>query len=1096
MRSFWLVILGLVVCADVAAQDGVQDLNLEQPELAVEEETPEKDLEPMVTERVPVEAQGENIRLDIDESLVGKVIGQVELTCDLKICENPENLLELKGIAGLSVGQVYSSQLLETAQVRLAKTGFFESLKVTKRLENDVVLLEIVGKGATLIRDVRFDGLETPPFEEELRKVLIYRQGQAYKRDAQKAQTQLQQFRNLFEREGYFGTKIELSATPVTGTEHLVDLVFRIERGKARQVCDVGVRGNQAMTYADVRELLLSDGSFLSRRLRLYDATFTSDGFKRGQEALVEAYRRRGYFQARIVDKAVKVDRSGECVTLVIDILEGPKWDVIFEGVEEFNEEDIRDVLPFYESGYVDAEEIRRAERAIEQLYETRGHAFARVQGSEEKRDQLDRSITFKIQEGPKVEIREIVFEGLSVFTEAEVLEVMSTRVFALFDVGGYLQTDELLGDLLRIEALYREKGYHQALVRRFNLERISEGQMRVRISIDEGIQTQIARVEMFGNRTTTTGLLLQGMSSSPGAPFVPLQLRTDQTRMIQRYAGFGYPLARIETSCFLLNGEQIACEAPRLPRACTARSQEELSERCERVPGKQMCLRVLETDECKFSGGANAEAIRIRHEITEGPIVRVGARLLKGNFDTRASVIHREIELKRGDLLDTQKLIQGQGNLRQLNIFDSVSVETIGLDEAAQDKTEVTAALLISVEEASSSFLDFRSGVELREPFVDDRQLLLTGEAQYTNRNLFGFAQGIQPRVVGAIDTLQLFEGLNLDPTEGTQVDSLDYVFGAELSYSHPRFLKESLGIDKLYFTFGPFYLLDLLGIVNRQILREEWGLRSEFRKDLTEITERLFLKLGLEFKQIATFGQDGPVVEGERIFSPRRTVGKVEPDITLDRRDSPLNPKKGYLLRVQPTWVSGDALGQGGEGFFSDSFMRLGLSASYFIPFWRGDVVLGQGVRYGQVFPLAGRENPVSIDERFFLGGVRSLRGFGDDSVGPVSLSQTPDGGELSLSYNAELRYPLIPSLSVYGAVFWDTGLLVDCYVGSQRACWQDAFGQGVLDEVRSAAGLGLRALLLDQIPIILDYGTVLNRRPGERFGQFHVNVGYTFD
>src|SRR5690606_6587237 len=134
MRSFWLVILGLLVCAQSFAQDGVPDLELEQPELAVEEEPPEKDLEPMVTERVPVEAQGENIRLDIDESLVGKVIGQVELTCDLKICENPENLLELKGIAGLSVGQVYSSKLLETAQVRLAKTGFFESLKVIKRL--------------------------------------------------------------------------------------------------------------------------------------------------------------------------------------------------------------------------------------------------------------------------------------------------------------------------------------------------------------------------------------------------------------------------------------------------------------------------------------------------------------------------------------------------------------------------------------------------------------------------------------------------------------------------------------------------------------------------------------------------------------------------------------------------------------------------------------------------------------------------------------------------------------------------------------------------------------------------------------------------
>ena len=156
----------------------------------------------------------------------------------------------------------------------------------------------------------------------------------------------------------------------------------------------------------------------------------------------------------------------------------------------------------------------------------------------------------------------------------------------------------------------------------------------------------------------------------------------------------------------------------------------------------------------------------------------------------------------------------------------------------------------------------------------------------------------------------------------------------------------------------------------------------------------------------------------------------------------------------------------------------------------------MLGQGLRYGQVFPLAGRETPIPIDERYFLGGVRSLRGFADNEVGPFSASQTPDGGEFSLAYNAELRYPLIPTLGVYGAVFWDTGVLVDCSVGGGRSCWKDAFGSGPLEEIRTSAGLGIRALLLDQIPIILDYGTVLNRRPGERFGQFHVNVGYTFD
>lgn len=1057
----------------------------------------EQPVVPMTIERVPVEADppdGIELRLEVDASLLGKIIGRVEFSCDLAICENPVNTEEFKGIAGLYVGQTYSSEAMIAAQTRLAKTGFFEALKVVKRLEDDLVFLHVEGVGATLIREVRFVGLSTPPFEAELRKVLIYRQGQAYRRSAQKAQTQLAAFRTLYEREGYFGTQIELQAVPKG--RHLVDLEFRIKRGESRQICDVGLRGNQAFTYAEVRELLLSDGSFFSRRLRLYDVSFTSDGFKKGQEAVIQAYRRRGYFQARIVDKTARFDVQTNCVTLVIDLLEGPRWNVVFEGNEQFKSEDIMEVLPFFESGYVDREEIRRAERAIEKLYETRGYAFASVVGKEEKRDQLDRTIRFEIREGPRVEIREIVFEGVKQLSTQALVEVMSTRVFALFDVGGYLQTDELLGDFLRIETLYRDRGFNQALVTKFALERIRPGELRVRIFLEEGRQTKVQRVEVDGNRAATVGELLQGLQSKTEAPFVPINVRADQTRIVQRYSQYGYPLARVNTSCFLLTGEEVPCETPRLARQCLARTQDEIRDYCERDLGKFTCTRLRDLPECSFTGGVQTDAVRIRHSIVEGPIVRVGSRLLKGNFDTKTSVIHREVDLKRGDLLDTQKLIQGQGNLRQLNIFDSVSVETIGLDELALNRSEVTATLLMNVEEASSSYLDFRGGLELREPFIEDRQLLLTGEVQYTNRNLFGFAQVLQPRLIAAMDTLQLFDDLETNPLEATAANTLDYVVGGELLYSHPRFLKETLGIDKLYMTFGPFYLLDLLGVVNRQILREEWGLRTEFRKDLSELTDRLFLKLGLEFKQIATFGQDGVIRDDERIFSPRRTVGKITPELSLDRRDSPLNPKRGYLLRVQPSLVSGDALGRGGEGFFADSFLRFFGSASHFLPFWRGDVVFGQALRYGQTFPLGGRENPVSIDERFFLGGVRTLRGFEDDSVGPISISQVPDGGELSLSYSAELRYPLLPALSLYGATFFDAGVLVDCFNAATRACWRDAFGNGPFDEVRMSAGMGLRALLLDQIPIILDYGMVLDRRPGERPGQFHVNVGYTFD
>jgi outer membrane protein assembly factor BamA len=43
--------------------------------------------------------------------------------------------------------------------------------------------------------------------------------------------------------------------------------------------------------------------------------------------------------------------------------------------------------------------------------------------------------------------------------------------------------------------------------------------------------------------------------------------------------------------------------------------------------------------------------------------------------------------------------------------------------------------------------------------------------------------------------------------------------------------------------------------------------------------------------------------------------------------------------------------------------------------------------------------------------------------------------------------------------------------------------------------STGVGVRWLIAGILPLLLDYGTVLNRRPGEGFGRLHFNIGYTF-
>ena len=50
--------------------------------------------------------------------------------------------------------------------------------------------------------------------------------------------------------------------------------------------------------------------------------------------------------------------------------------------------------------------------------------------------------------------------------------------------------------------------------------------------------------------------------------------------------------------------------------------------------------------------------------------------------------------------------------------------------------------------------------------------------------------------------------------------------------------------------------------------------------------------------------------------------------------------------------------------------------------------------------------------------------------------------------------------------------------------------------VNEMRYTAFLGLRWMISDSIPpIVIDYGFMLNRRHGDPFGAFSLNIGYTF-
>ena len=140
--------------------------------------------------------------------------------------------------------------------------------------------------------------------------------------------------------------------------------------------------------------------------------------------------------------------------------------------------------------------------------------------------------------------------------------------------------------------------------------------------------------------------------------------------------------------------------------------------------------------------------------------------------------------------------------------------------------------------------------------------------------------------------------------------------------------------------------------------------------------------------------------------------------------------------------------------------------------------DVVLSLRGRLGYAEGYGGQELP--LYERFFVGTQAvTIRGYQLDEVGPKDINGDPIGGNSMILLSGQLRFPVTQGLSLVG--FIDTGNLYD---------------KGDFDPTRLRTGVGAGIRFVTPLgPLALDYGFKLDRKPGDKPGAIHFNVGSLF-
>jgi outer membrane protein insertion porin family len=135
---------------------------------------------------------------------------------------------------------------------------------------------------------------------------------------------------------------------------------------------------------------------------------------------------------------------------------------------------------------------------------------------------------------------------------------------------------------------------------------------------------------------------------------------------------------------------------------------------------------------------------------------------------------------------------------------------------------------------------------------------------------------------------------------------------------------------------------------------------------------------------------------------------------------------------------------------------------------------------IAYGTPF---GDTPDLPVQERFFLGGTNTIRGFRNFTVSPKDPAGGDGltGGNKSFFINHEMLFPLYEPLKMRGVVFFDVGNAFD-----ERSDFEWS--------VKKAAGVGIR-FTSPLGAIRLEWGFNLAREQGERMQVIHFTAGTTF-
>jgi outer membrane protein insertion porin family len=604
-----------------------------------------------------------------------------------------------------------------------------------------------------------------------------------------------------------------------------------------------------------------------------------------------------------------------------------------------------------------DPNKIQHARNVLQEFLAERGRQFATVDAELHQVPPSALTVMFKVDEGPKVKVNKITFEGNHVFTQRVLLRPMVNShaigiphsIFFESLFNKTYDSSKLDEDQERLSGFYQDQGYFTAHVTGATVKVVDTGGGHFRlplfwsnkpgkgadinIALEEGRLYHLNSLKVEGMKFIKTDVLVRrALQMQDGDVFSTAKLRKGFEDLRKIYGTFGF-------MDFVEDPDPVA------------------------VP--------------------NTDKIDLTLTFDEGKQYFVRRIDFSGNTTTRDKVIRRELQIDEGDIYNTNLWDLSILRLNQLGYFETLKAEEA--TQVTKDTKTDTVDLTLKVRERAKNSIQLQGGVSgIAGSFVG---------FSYSTNNFLGLGETLglntQLGTRTANATLSFTEPYFLD--RPLQVGGTIFVQRFNYNQAREASILSGANLIPLYNTLGTQNLLNYTTNSHGFTLFASYPLKRSFA--------RLGLSYGFTIQTVNTLTTAAQEYYDNLNFlnfnGPNALSGitssTIIPSYTYNSVDSPINPSRGRSVSFS-TGFAGSVLG----GNVNE--VNPVLDVRYFRHGLKPGHVIGMHLSARYLTGYGGKVAPPF--NRFYMGGENDIRGFEIWGISPIAY--VPSSGQVNVLNN----------------------------------------------------------------------------------------------